>query len=224
MGSTAATTSHTTDSKMEAPSQLISVADGPVTLQVCTRRFVTTRDTLCSGSTYFSALLSSRWAHNAQPDGSFFVDADPDLFEHILRFLRRGVYPIFHDTKKGHDHSLYAALQKEADFFGIDDLSKWLEEKKFMKVVKVKASVQKVTVNSLRQTFTGSDEEIEVKTLPWARDEYICLHGAYCPTGDRCALVEDPRRELVRNAGTTTLVHGKKLTLYTKACLSWEEK
>jgi len=40
-------------------------------------------------SAFFAALFSGRW-DNADADGFFFIDADPDLFEHILRYVRRG--------------------------------------------------------------------------------------------------------------------------------------
>lgn len=67
-------------------------ANVQVLLQVGERRFTTTNETLTNESTFFASLLSGRWS-NALPDGSHFIDADPMLFEHILRYLRRGVLP-----------------------------------------------------------------------------------------------------------------------------------
>jgi hypothetical protein len=91
-------------------------ADTPIHLQVGGRRFTTTKETLTEESAFFSSLLSGRW-ENALEDGSYFIDADPVLFEHILRYLRRGVFPLFFDTAKGHDPYLYLALLEEARYF-----------------------------------------------------------------------------------------------------------
>lgn len=78
----------------------------PIRLQVGERHFTTTRDTLTAESRYFASLLSGRW-DNALEDGSYFIDADPMLFDHILRYLRRGIFPLFVDMAKGHDYHLY---------------------------------------------------------------------------------------------------------------------
>src|SRR3954471_305451 len=91
-------------------------ADSQITLQVGERRFVTTRETLTAESRFFASLLSGRWG-NALADGSYFIDADPSLFEHILRYLRRRVLPLFYDKAKGHDYALYLALLEEAKYF-----------------------------------------------------------------------------------------------------------
>ncbi|KAK8217963.1 hypothetical protein IWZ01DRAFT_537631 [Phyllosticta capitalensis] len=210
----------------KAPCEL-SISDGPITLQVCTRRFVTTRDTLRSGSSYFDALLSSRWAHNAQSDGSFFVDADPDLFAHILRFLRRGVYPVFFDVEKGHDYALYTALHEEARFFGIDNLFKWLEGKRYMKVVKVQASVERIDFQMGKKTFEGTDEKIDIKTFPYESNHFICSHRGLCSSEADCAIDRlsgqvDVGRKM-RDVGAFTLLYRKKVSVDCQACLSWQE-
>lgn len=62
-----------------------------ITLQVGERRFVTYPSTLAAESSYFTSLLSDRWRR----DGTYFIDADGDLFTYILRYLRSGVLPVF---------------------------------------------------------------------------------------------------------------------------------
>jgi len=63
------------------------VADRVITLQVGERRFTTSTSTL-NGSSSLAAMLSKRWDQPPQADGSYFIDADGDMFEYILRYLR----------------------------------------------------------------------------------------------------------------------------------------
>jgi hypothetical protein len=111
-------------------------SDRIVQLQVGERHFTTYRSTLIEESTYFESLLSGRW-NTAREDGSYFVDADPDLFVHILRYLRRRVLPVFYNLQKGHDYALYSALLKDVRFFGISALETYLAERKYIDRVKV---------------------------------------------------------------------------------------
>ncbi|KAL4888604.1 BTB/POZ protein [Aspergillus ambiguus] len=149
----------TVSSLAEAPS--LSTKEEPpdskVVLQVGERRFTTTREIL-NESPFFQALLSERW-NDAQADGSYFVDADPDLFAHILRYLRRGMYPIFYDRVKGHDYALYAALLAEAEYFGIADLQDWLKKQRYLEVVRVEMALHELTDPARRNMIW--DREIE---------------------------------------------------------------
>jgi hypothetical protein len=105
-------------------------------LDVSGRKFRTTKATLQSCD-YFQALLT-RWGDNVQPDGSYYVDADPDIFEHVLNFIRRPqTFPLFWDRETGFDHMLYLKLQAEADFFCLHDLRDWIRAKKYLNAVKV---------------------------------------------------------------------------------------
>jgi phytoene desaturase (3,4-didehydrolycopene-forming) len=110
--------------------------DAPIRLQVGGRHFTTTKATLTEESGFFASLLSGRW-DNALEDGSYFIDADPALFEHILRYLRRGVFPVFFDIAKGHDYHLYLSLEEEAQYFQITRLRVWLANRCYLKAVHV---------------------------------------------------------------------------------------
>jgi hypothetical protein len=62
--------------------------------------------------------------------GSYFLDADPNLFEHLLRFMRRPeVFPLFYNHAAGFDYDLYNRLQAEAEYFQIDALYEWIKAK-----------------------------------------------------------------------------------------------
>ncbi|KAK4973185.1 hypothetical protein LTR28_011947 [Elasticomyces elasticus] len=142
-------------------SSLPLAAARQITLQVGQQQFVTTRETLAAESSFFASLLSGRW-DNALADESYFIDADPSLFEHILRYLRRGVLPVFYDTHKGHDYALYLALLEEAKYFQIPRLQEWLENKGYLRTLMVEYSVQEVEVGfRYLSTTRTTDEYVE---------------------------------------------------------------
>lgn len=161
-----------------------------VTLQVCSRRFVTTRLTLITESGYFKTLLCNPWAaapvadkkpnhdednnNNNNNDGCYFIDADADLFSHILRYLRRGVLPIFYDRHRGHDHALYVALLEEARYFQIDRLRRWLEEKHYLQAVATVRSAVEVEGLASLPAFDTTDTEFEYFPTWTIKKVYVC--------------------------------------------------
>jgi hypothetical protein len=152
--------------------------DEQITLQVGERRFNTNRSTLIEGSQYFAALLSGRW-NNLQGDGSYFVDADGDLFEHILRFLRRGVCPLFFDNAKGHDYTSYIALLEEAKYFGIPRLVAWLQEREYLHAVEIHQTVYKETkiMGELDKIESNVTKEY-ISPPTWSKTtSWDCPHG-----------------------------------------------
>ncbi|TGO40727.1 hypothetical protein BHYA_0032g00060 [Botrytis hyacinthi] len=81
--------SATVNSNLRTKHRIAPAAGGPITIQVEERRFITTKNTMTEESPFFAAPISGRWDSNKQADGSYFIDADPDLFEHILRLRVR---------------------------------------------------------------------------------------------------------------------------------------
>lgn len=153
-----------------------------VKLQVGERWFTTTRDTLVSQSAFLEALLSSRWKADRE-DGSYFIDSDPTLFEHILRYLRRpNVFPIFYDPAKGHNLVLYNALLEEARYFGIDALVDWFEGERYLDKVTVNHTV---TVIHGEPSFLGTmyNEQQEPNTQVTFHPKLVRLKMYVCPRG-----------------------------------------
>ncbi|CAN9214022.1 unnamed protein product [Alternaria alternata] len=114
--------------------QAIIVAAGyprHLTLDIGGRKFKVSRDTLEAESGWFEQQLSGRFAPwEPEMDGSYFIDADPDLFEHLLRFMRRPeVFPLFYSKMNGFDYDLYNRLQAEALYFQMDTLYEWIKDK-----------------------------------------------------------------------------------------------
>lgn len=111
------------------PSALMSYPS-VLTLDVGGRIFKVSRKKLEAGSSHFRSLLSNTTAWEPQEDGTYFLDADADLFEHMLRFMRRPeVFPLFYDASKGFDYDLYNRLEVEATHFQVWELAKWIAEK-----------------------------------------------------------------------------------------------
>ncbi|KAL9108066.1 MAG: hypothetical protein Q9187_008345 [Circinaria calcarea] len=143
------------------------------TIKTSQRSFVTDPERWLGQSLYFKNLFSGKWG-DKQEDGSYFIDTDAHIFEHILRYLRTGVLPVFYDKVTGHDFPLYQALLDESMYFAIDRLQKWLRERKYLDAVKVhyiatetqdRGSYRKHTTNDTDgRTFMVEDRFIEITT------------------------------------------------------------
>ncbi|KAF7901774.1 uncharacterized protein EAF01_007073 [Botrytis porri] len=202
----------------------VSAAGSPVTLQVGERRFVTTKNTMTGESPFFAALLSGRWDSNEQVDGSYFIDADPNLFEHILRYLRRSVLPIFYDIKKGHDHALYLALLGEARYFQIARLENWLQNKRYLYAVRIYSSVEEL--NDLWSESLSTEEIVEYRPRWDTKQVYICPRGLGVHRGNsnacgrQCERARGDSEYIYENEPVLkTLVIRKKLVVDQAACM-----
>jgi hypothetical protein len=190
------------------------------------RRFVSTRQTLIEESGYFASLLSGRW-NSAQADGSYFVDADPNLFEHILRYLRRGVLPVFYEKLKGHDYAQYVALLEEAKYFQISRLEDWLEKKRYLHAFSMKHSAAKIEgLSDLYMDF-GTDVDIEYYPMQGTKRSYVCPRGIIVhmdnagACGRLCKNAQgDADDEYEEKPVLRTLVVTKQVVFDMQACLA----
>ena len=153
-----------------------STADVKVTLEVGERRFITTADTLTEKSRYFSALLSGRW-RNLEAGKPYFIDMDGDVFEHTLRYLRNGVFPIFYDKSKGHDYGLYTMLLEQARYLQISPLENWLEKKSYLQAISVTTSFEEVELADLNPEKTTTDVDVAYQSSYRTRKVYVCPRG-----------------------------------------------
>jgi len=137
-----------------------------VILDVSGRKFETTKATL-QISPYFQDFLA-RWddCSDRQEDGPYFIDADPDVLQHILEFMRRpSKFPLFWIKDTSFDYSLYNKLEAEVDYFLIHDLRDWLREKRYLDAVKITVEVKALSEyqleDSQNQARCGADIEIQ---------------------------------------------------------------
>jgi hypothetical protein len=114
------------------------MASNTVILDVSGRKFRTTKSVL-SVSPHFESLLT-RWNDCAdlQADGSYYIDADQDTFEHLLNFIRRPAqFPLYWPREDGFDYVLYSKLEAEADYFMLESLRDWIQAERYLGAVMV---------------------------------------------------------------------------------------
>jgi len=169
-----------------------------ITLNVSGRHFVTFKETLTSGSDWFANRLSGRW-NDRLTDGSYFVDADPDLFAYILQYLRRETAPLFYTQGGGHEYGKYTALLREADYLQVTGLKAWLEAKRYHEAVKVITKAQKVEELESIDRCVSSDWNVKHHPHQAEKKTYVCPRDIQCHRGQRwrcgtaCAKAEAAR-------------------------------
>ncbi|KAI4168252.1 MAG: hypothetical protein LQ343_006539 [Gyalolechia ehrenbergii] len=158
------------------PERSLPDASGQVILQVGEQQFHTSKATL-EGSEMLNAMVSDRWKSGEQSDNTFFLDADPEVFKHILRFLRHGVYPICYDMASGHDYGLYIAIYKLADFLWVPKLAGWLRDQRYLQALKTMTSAR---IKDDEDDLSAiNDSNIKIQYHPTWRTvkRYVCPRG-----------------------------------------------
>jgi hypothetical protein len=188
-----------------------------VTLNVSGRKYITRPSTL-STSPYFTALLA-RWdsSTDLQDDGSYFIDADPDVFEHILAFMRRpSKFPLYWTHEHGFDYALYNKVEVEADFFLLHGLRDWVSGAKYKEAVRPELEVKVLSGPDRNVWIGGGGANVEVTSFFGAyngnrRPVFACpLHGPqYATNCTHC-------KELVGKHGAQYAEPEKQLTLVIK--------
>jgi hypothetical protein len=169
-----------------------------VTLDIGGRIFKVARDTLVSGSYFFHCQLSGGYTWQPESDGSYFLDADPDLFEHLLRFMRRPeVFPLFYTKDGGYNYDLYHRLEAEARYFQMNDLHNWIKEKKYLQAVQVRTGlpVTQSMYAMAPSTYPGNQNE-EWHVIPRTKKVYLCPRQIAVHRGrpDQCGAACHKRR------------------------------
>ncbi|KYQ91734.1 leucine-rich repeat-containing protein (LRR) [Tieghemostelium lacteum] len=94
-----------------------------VKLNVGGKRYMTTRDTLCSkGENFFTSLLNNNIPSIKDDKGYRFIDRNGKLFYYILEFFRTGYIDI-------PDEDLIPGVFREADFYSIKNFEfQWVQQ------------------------------------------------------------------------------------------------
>jgi hypothetical protein len=143
-----------------------------------------THEATLQASPYFRNLMA-RWKDccDRQEDGSFFVDANPDVFQHILNFMRRpSKFPLFWTKNTGFDYALYNNLEAEADYFLLNDLRDWIRQKRYLDAVRI--TIERITLkeyellNGRRSERSEADIEVQSFFGSYSGERRYC-----CPLG-----------------------------------------
>jgi hypothetical protein len=151
------------------------MASNIITLYVSGRKFRTSKSVL-SVSPYFESLFT-RWESCAdlQADGSYYIDADPDTFEHLLNFMRRPArFPLYWTKENGLDIVLYSKVEAEADYFMLEALRKWIKEKKYLGAIRTE-----------QRTFENSTTTSWVRNGDFSVQSFVVKGEGHpiCPSG-----------------------------------------
>ncbi|KAL1597846.1 hypothetical protein SLS60_008333 [Paraconiothyrium brasiliense] len=158
-----------------------TILDDPIpsiiTLNVGGRHFRTYKSTLQDAG-YFAPYLEGRWEWPKEKDGSFFCDADPDIFAHVLRYLRRpSGYPLFWTKANGFDYDLYHRLEGAAIDFQIKDLENWIKNKTYLKAITMEATTSARKVGTYwpkGEVKQSGDVNIDCIVVPRTEKVYVC--------------------------------------------------
>lgn len=157
-----------------------TAASERVTLLIGETTFTTTRTTIVP-----SAVLTRLTTLHSPVEGPYFIDADPALFSHILRYLRTGMYPLFYDSIKGHDEPQYLALLNQAKFYEIHKLEDWLTTKEYLDVVQRRTWAKSMTlcgeaqIDHLEELTHLKNETLTILKVKESREK--CFR---CPTSN----------------------------------------
>jgi hypothetical protein len=147
-----------------------------LTLDVGGRRFKVSIDILVAESRFFQYQFSDRFNWRPEPDGSYFLDADPELFDHLIRFMRRSsTFPLFYTKDQGFDYNLYQRLQTKAEYFQIDKLHDWIKEKNYLNVVTIRTyKPRRRELDHIEQENISCNMNEDWHFVPRVRKTYVC--------------------------------------------------
>lgn len=97
-----------------------------------------------------------------------FIDADSDVFEHVLQFMRRpSKFPLFWTKETSFEYALYDKLEVEADYFLLHDLRDWIWKKRYLSAVKTVIEVKVLSEYKMSDGWNQRrcDADIEVQSF-----------------------------------------------------------
>ncbi|KAF2844389.1 hypothetical protein T440DRAFT_410312, partial [Plenodomus tracheiphilus IPT5] len=103
-----------------------------ITINVLGRQYQAKKSTLLNFSYFRNILERGNTGIDLALDGSYSIDADPAVFEHLLCYMRRpSNFSLLWTKEKGFDYVLYNKLEAEADFFLLHDLQDWIRQERY---------------------------------------------------------------------------------------------
>jgi BTB/POZ domain-containing protein KCTD9 len=169
-------------------------------------------------------MFSGRWPPQQRHDGSYFIDADPNIFQYILQYLRDGTLPLFYANGTW-NHEMYVTLLGAARYFGIDYLQRWIESKRFLQAVRTTWSGNIVEGTADLSVITGPNEDLQIYPVQTTKKVYVCprrIHvhrGNPGACGKMCAAARvDGEIEYDEEPVLRTLIINKKTVVNYEIC------
>ncbi|OAQ72259.1 BTB/POZ domain-containing protein [Pochonia chlamydosporia 170] len=170
----------------------ITASHETILLRVGEKQFHTSKHTL-SPSGYFNALFTI----HPSPQTDFFLDADPDIFTDVLRYLRTHIYPLYHTPDNGFDVPRYHALLAQARLLQLDELAAWVSNKEYLNAVWTKTRFVSATLygdrqlEQLQNNLWSNEERTRSFSFKQADSRaWKCPAGVYLHDGDKAACVK----------------------------------
>jgi hypothetical protein len=113
-----------------------------------------------------STVLNHALSQLSGKDGPFDFHADPDIFKHLLDYLRNDAFPLFWTKADGFDFVLYQRVQQDAELFHLWGLRDWIREQKYLQAVKIvyEESVETLEAGAKLSVLGNVDVERHVVT------------------------------------------------------------
>ena len=156
-----------------------------ITLEVRDRRFCVCLRNLIGKSNFFRSAAYTGRLPQEQADGSYFLDANGNAFEHVLVYLCDGIYPFLYDQAKGgFDYAKYTAILNLADFLGIPDLVTWIERKEYLQALTVTYRISKHKFKDDTTTdIPNANRLVASHPITRTRKVYVCPRGIFIHRG-----------------------------------------
>lgn len=121
--------------------------------------FVSRKDTLIGGSSFFTAMFNEQMNPGELHDDAIFIDRDSDTFKQVLSYLRK-----LDSWEAPEDPALLLNLLSEAEFFGLDGMIDKIKER-VPPVLPMFEIYLKFNKNAISGTAYTSSTPKAIKTL-----------------------------------------------------------
>merc|ERR1712117_865245 len=150
---------------LEFESVTVTMSGQVITLNVGGTVFTTTIATLTK---YPNSLLAAMFNQESErpparkdDNGNFFIDAEPEPFKFILRFLRRGKLSEYIDGRT------LERLEWEADYYGLEELLKLIRMRRDEDDARPEATFRFTVPNFSQVKEPVLSPAFIVRNLPW---------------------------------------------------------
>ena len=140
--------------------------------------------------------------------------------------------PLFYERRRGFDYALYSLVLEQARFFQVERLRGWIEEERYLGVVKTTWGAAVVNdgagVGSVGKT-TRADVEIGYQAN-WIRKVYVCPRGIYVHRGNQgacgkaCIAAQGDAEVEYEDEDDVKVLEVRRQTVCDNGCLKEEQE